>query len=72
MCYKTVDSSLLALKFASGWFVTSNMIEKLDNALFSDDFIVFGDLDSDYVTFFINDIGLNSISLDNINLDDLD
>ena len=42
------------------------MIEKLDSAIFSDDYFVFGDL----VTFFLNDIGLNGISLDNINLDD--
>ena len=46
------------------------MIEKLDNTVFSDDYIVFGDFDSDFVTFFSNDMGLNSITLDNnINLD---
>ena len=33
-------------------FVTSNMTEKLDSAIFSDDYIVFGDL----VTFFLNDL----------------
>ena len=31
---------------------------------------MFGDLNSDFITFFSNDIGLNSITLDNINLDD--
>ena len=36
------------------------------------DYIVFGDLNFDFVTFLSNDIGLNSISLDNINLDDDD
>ena len=40
------------------------MIGKLDNAIFFNDYIVFGDIDSDFVTFFINDIGLNSISLE--------
>ena len=36
------------------------------------DYIVFGDLNFDFVTFLSNDIDLNSISLDNINLDDDD
>ena len=44
-------------------FVTSNMIEKLHSAIFSDDYIVFGDL----VTFFLNDISLNNINLDEDN-----
>ena len=52
MCNKAADSYLC--------------YEKLDSAIFSDDYFVFGDL----VTFFLNDIGLNSISLDNNNLDD--
>ena len=67
---KAIDSYLLALKFVLEWFVTSIMIKKLDTAAFSDDYIVFGDLDVHFVTFFINDIGINSISFDNINLDD--
>ena len=45
------------------------MIEKLDSAKFSDDYFVFGNLDSDFVTFFINDVVFNSISFDSINLD---
>ena len=45
------------------------MIENFDSAVFSDDYIVLGDLDSNFVKLFINDIGLNSISLFNINLD---
>ena len=32
--------------------------------------MVFGDLNSDFATFFCNDIGLNSITLYNINFDD--
>ena len=70
MCDKAVDSYLLALKFVPNWFVTSKVIEKLDSATFSDDYIVFGYLDSGFVTFFINYIDLSSISLDNSNLDD--
>ena len=48
----------------------NKMIEKLDIALFSNGYTVFGDLNSNFVTFFSNDLGLNSIFLDNINLDD--
>ena len=46
------------------------MIEKLDNAIFSNDYIVFGDLDSDFVAFFSSGIGVNSLTLANTNLDD--
>ena len=47
----------------------SKMIKKLDNGVLSNDDLSFGDIDSDTVTFFSNDIGLNSINLNNINLD---
>ena len=67
---KAVDSYLLALKFAPDWFFTSKMIEKLDNAAFYNDDIVFGNIDSDIVTFFSSDIDLNSLNLNNINFDD--
>ena len=70
MCDKAVDSCLLSLKLVPDWFVTSKMTEKLNSAVFSDDYIVFGHLDSDFVTFFSKDKGLNSITLDSINLDD--
>ena len=47
------------------------MIEKLDNAVFYNDDIVFVDIDdSDIVTFFRNGIGLNSINLNDIDLND--
>ena len=52
---KAVDSCLLALKFVPDCFIKSKMIEKIDCAVFSDDCIVFGDLDSDFVTFFSRD-----------------
>ena len=39
------------------------MIEKLDSAVFSNDCIVFGDLNSHFVTFFSEDLGPNSIIL---------
>ena len=70
MCDKVVDLYLLILKFIPDWFIMCRMIEKHDNALFSNDDIVFGDIVSDIVTFFSNDIDLNSININNINLDD--
>ena len=70
ICDELVDSYLLALKFLTDWFVTSKMIKKLHNAVFSNDGVVFGDIDSDTVTFYSNDIGLSNISLNNINPDD--
>ena len=50
VCDKAVENFLLALKFVPDRFVTSMMIKKLDTAVFSNDYIVFGDLDSDFVT----------------------
>ena len=47
VCDKAVENFLLALKFVPYRFVTSMMIKKRDTAVFS---IVFGDLDSDFVT----------------------
>ena len=69
-CDKAVDSYLLALKFVPGWFATSKVIKKLNSAAFSNDDKVSADLDSNFFTFFSNDVGLNSITLDNFNLDD--
>ena len=46
------------------------MIEKLDNSIFSNDEIIFGDIESDIVTFFSNNVNLSCTSLDNANLDD--
>ena len=69
MCDKTVDAFMSALKFVPDWFVTNKVIEKLDNAVFSNDDIVSGELDSEIVTFFSNNVGLNIINLNNDNLD---
>ena len=66
---KVVDLYLLALKFVPDWFVTSKMIEKVDNSGFCNDDLFFGDIDYD-VTLFSNDIGLISINHNNISLDD--
>ena len=61
VCDKAVDSYLLALKFVPDWYVTSKTIRELDSAVFCNEYIVFGNLDSDFGTFFSKDIGLNSI-----------
>ena len=47
------------------------MIQKLNNAVFSNDYMAFGDVDSNIVTFFSNDICIN-INIDDDNLDDCD
>ena len=66
-CDKAVNSYLLAWKFVLDWFVFNKIIEKHDNGVFSNDDIIIGDTDSDIATFFINDIGLNSINFKNVN-----
>ena len=62
---KAVDAYVLALKF---------VIEKLDNAIFCNNDIIFSDMDFDIITFFSDDIALNITMLNNVNLDydDLD
>ena len=47
MCDKAVDTCVQTLTFVPDWFVMSKIIDKLDNVVFSDDYIVFGDIDSD-------------------------
>ena len=67
MCDKAVDTCLPALKFVPDWSVTNKMLEKI-NVIFSNKNIVL--VESDFVTFFSDHMGLNTINLDNINLDD--
>ena len=40
MCDEAFDDCLAALKFIPDWFVTSRMLEKFHNALFSNDDIL--------------------------------
>ena len=47
MCDKAVDTYVQTLTFVPDWFVMSKIIDKIDNVVFSDDYIVFGDIDSD-------------------------
>ena len=61
MCDK-VDDSLPILKFVPDWFVTNEIMKKLQNALFRDDDILLLDKDPCNVTF--------SSNWNNINPDD--
>ena len=47
------------------------MIKKLDDVLLSNHDIIFFNEDSNYVTFFSNEIGILSVNLNKINLDDV-
>ena len=68
---KVVVDFLPALKFVPNWFVTSKMIKKLHNTLFTDDDILFFDGDSVSVTYFSDELGILSVDINNINLDDV-
>ena len=46
ICDKAVDTFMSALKSVPDQFVMNKVIEKLDNAVFSNDDIVSGDIDS--------------------------
>ena len=52
------------------WFVKGRILETLDYVVFSNDEVDLDDIYSYIVTFFFDDMGLNTIHLDNINLDD--
>ena len=64
MCDEAIDAFLRALKFVPEWFVTNEMLEKLDN-VFSND-----DMDLDDIDFFSDGMGIVTIDFNNINLDD--
>ena len=53
MCDKAVDEFLPALKFVPDWFITNKMLEKLIDALFVNDDVIFINEDCDSVTFFL-------------------
>ena len=63
MCDKAADTFLPTSKFVPNWFITSKMIKKLDDVLFSNHDIIFFNEDSNYVTFFSNEIGILSVNL---------
>ena len=51
MCDEAVDDCLAALKFIPDWFVTSNILEKLEISLQAIDDILFYNEDFDRCTF---------------------
>ena len=69
MCDEAVDNCLAPLKFISDWFVTSKIIEEIDNALHADDDILFynEDFDSSHMQKHILAADLDKIRLDNDN-----
>ena len=52
MCDETADDCLAALKFIPDWFVTRKMLKMVQDALNSNDDILFFDEDFSKVTFF--------------------
>ena len=44
LCDKAVDVCISALKFIPDWFVTNKMLQKVDDAVFSNDDIDFDDI----------------------------
>ena len=64
MCDEAIDAFLQALKFVPDWFVTNEMLQKLDN-VFSND-----DMDLDDIDFFSDGVSIVTIDFNNINLDD--
>ena len=50
---KSVDACLSLLKLVLYWFITNEILDYLDNALFFNDDIVFVNADSDNVTFLL-------------------
>ena len=69
MCDEAVDDCLTALKSFSEWCFTSKMLEKLDNALHTNDDIHFYKEDCDKVTFIANQRNIPAVDLDKIKLD---
>ena len=63
MCDKATDSFLKTSKFVPNWFVTNNMVKKLDDALSSNEDKVFNNDDSSNVPFSSNEIGNLSVDL---------
>ena len=57
MCNKAFDSYPLALKFDPDWLFANKMLEKLDNGVFSNNNIKFGNKNSNIVALFSSDIG---------------
>ena len=64
MCDNAVDACLQVL------VSYKKIIKRLDDALFTNDYIIFINEDSGNVTYFVRDMDIISVDLNNINLDD--
>ena len=61
ICDGPADDCLAALKFIPDWFVTSKMLEKLDNPLHANDDVLFYNDDLYKVTFIANKINILAV-----------
>ena len=68
MCDEAVDDCLVTFKFIPDWLITSKMLEKFDNALHTNDDILYNE-DFDKVTFIANQGYILSVDLDKVNLE---
>ena len=57
------------MKFIPDWFVTSNVLEKLGNALHANDDVLFYNEDFGKVTFIANQKHTLAVDLEKVNLD---
>ena len=55
---EAVDNCLAALKFISGWFATSKMLEKIHVASLTNDDVLFSDKDFSQVAFIANEMDI--------------
>ena len=60
MCNKAFDTFLRTLKIVLNWFVTSEMLGKLDNVIFWNDNIAIHDINS-ILTFFSDGVGYKTL-----------
>ena len=68
MCDEAVDDGLAALNFISDWFVTSKMLKKFDNALHTNDGILFYNEGFDKFMFVADQRHILAVDLDKVNL----
>ena len=69
-CNKAVDDCLPALKSVLDCFVTSKILEKPDDVVFSQHDTDFDCIDSDIVTLFSDDIGLATLIIGDDDFDE--
>ena len=68
MCDEASDGCLVALTFIPDWFVTSKMLAKFDDALRTNDDILFFNEDFDKVTYIANQRHILAVNHEKLNL----